>query len=212
MKWFTAAVSSQNLYLKLAIFLTGIAIGLDSSLRQLLLNIVLILLFLLAEPSLFALLVNSLRRILPFFAGYWLFATLFAQRFPDSVFFSVQIIYLVLVTVYVFGKAKMRALAWDSRYIRKCRLINAMFYYAFATGLYVASFAKHFHAHKPNNEAEAILNHLGDVFAAVSGETLTVQTQVNSILNPQQEIFLKPSAANFLGVVFLTIMVLVHGI
>ncbi len=105
MKWLNHPLSGQHFYLKSAVFLTGLAIGLDSSLRQLLIQLVLILTILIFEPKLYLSLLNALKKLLPFFAGYWVFATLFGQEFLTTVFFSVQILYLIAVTVYV-GKCE----------------------------------------------------------------------------------------------------------
>ncbi len=81
MKWLNHPLSGQHFYLKSAVFLTGLAIGLDSSLRQLLIQLVLILTILIFEPKLYLSLLNALKKLLPFFAGYWVFATLFGQEF-----------------------------------------------------------------------------------------------------------------------------------
>ena len=83
MKWLNHPLSGQHFYLKSAVFLTGLAIGLDSSLRQLLIQLVLILTILIFEPKLYLSLLNALKKLLPFFAGYWVFATLFGQ-FADN--------------------------------------------------------------------------------------------------------------------------------
>jgi hypothetical protein len=81
MKFISYPISGQHLYLKLAVFLTGLAIGVDSSLRQLLIQLILILVILGFEPSLYRLFLNSLKRLLPFFAGYW-----FLQLFLLKIF------------------------------------------------------------------------------------------------------------------------------
>ncbi len=114
-----SSLSGQHFYLKSAVFLTGLAIGLDSSLRQLLIQLVLILTILIFEPKLYLSLLNALKKLLPFFAGYWVFATLFGQEFLTTVFFSVQILYLIAVTVYVLGNVKMEQIASQSRWYKK---------------------------------------------------------------------------------------------
>ena len=100
----------QHLYLRLAIFSLGIATGFEASLRQLLTQIALSLFYITVEPQLFAKLGFALRKLLTFLAGYWLFALLFKVEFPQAVLFSLTIIYLILITVAVWGSLDKRML------------------------------------------------------------------------------------------------------
>lgn len=212
MKWMHTAISAQNLFLKLAIFIIGIATALDSSLRQLVAQIILFCLYLLLQPSLFRHLLKAFRRILPFFAGYWLFATLFGQSFPGSVLFSIQIIYLILVSVAVFAEVSMGALAHDSKWARRNKWVNALFYYCFATMLYLHSFFFHYHELKPNAKTNVMINSLGDVFGAVTADTDSIKTEVRNILNSDTYVNSGHSYANPVGIVFLAVLVIVHGL
>ncbi len=212
MKWIKEAISGQNLYLKLALFIIGIATGLDSSLRQLLAQIALFLFFLLLEPKLYCRVISAYRRILPFFAGYWVFATLFAQSFPASILFSVQIIYLLLVTVAVFGDLKMSAIATDSQALRRRGWINAIFFYSFATWLYVQSFFHHYHIRHATYSSEPIALLIEEVFKSVSAETEAVRLQVRALLKPRQIDSHLLIPANVTGLLFLALLIVVNGI
>jgi hypothetical protein len=212
MKWIKTAISGQNLYLKLAIFIIGVATGLDSSLRQLLSQIALFLVFLLLEPRLYCHMLSALRRILPFFAGYWLFATLFSQSYPVSIRFSIQIIYLVLVTVAVFGGVRMCSLAWDSRWIRRFAWVNAMFYYVFATWLYVRSFFHHYRLRQATYGSEPVSILIKEVFNAVVEETERIRARLQEIMAYQKEESHLPGLPNVIGVLFLASLVVVNGL
>ncbi|MDD4310823.1 MAG: hypothetical protein PHO32_10610 [Candidatus Cloacimonetes bacterium] len=212
MKWITAAISSQNLYLKLCILCTGIVMGMDSSLKQLLMQIALILLYLLCEISLFKYLFQAFRRILPFLSGYWLFATLFSQSFPSSVLFSVQIVYLLLVMVAVFGKTEMSTLALDSKWIRKSRHINVVFYYCFATMQFLDSFSLRYKEIKLIGDKEVVMNHVSEVIKAVLHDKASIHEKVTDILSQQSKEGRANSAANFTGLLFLAVLVLLHGV
>ncbi len=66
MKWLQHPISGQHFYLKAAVFLTGLAIGLDSSLRQLVIQLLLILAVLVLEPQLYLALLAAIKKLLPF--------------------------------------------------------------------------------------------------------------------------------------------------
>ncbi|MDY0151726.1 MAG: hypothetical protein RBS43_05590 [Candidatus Cloacimonas sp.] len=212
MKWMRTAISAQNLFLKLAIFITGIATAFDSSLRQLLAQCVLFLVYFLLQISLYKSVANAFRKILPFFAGYWLFSTLFGQLFPDTVRFSVQLIYLILVSVAVFAETPMSSLAFDSKGIRRYRYVAALFYYSFATQLYLQSFVAHYHALKPELQKDSYMEGLGHVFHSVSQDTERIGLQVRSILSSDGQRVVSAGMANELGIIFLALLVLVHGL
>lgn len=212
MKWIRTAISGQNLYLKLAIFITGVVTGLDSSLRQLLAQSVLFLFYFILQVSLYKPLLKAFRKTLPFFSGYWLFATIFGQLFPETVRFSVQLIYLILVSVAVFADTPMSSLAYDSKGIRRYRYVSALFYYSFATQLYLQSFVAHFQASKPELQKDSGLSGLSHVFHSVNNDTERIGQQVRSILSSDNKPIVSRGMANELGIVFLTMLVLVHGL
>ncbi|PKN73657.1 MAG: hypothetical protein CVU50_02790 [Candidatus Cloacimonetes bacterium HGW-Cloacimonetes-3] len=212
MKWMKEAISGQNLYLKLAIFITGIATGFDSSLRQLLAQIALFMVFLLLEPKLYCRLLSAFRRILPFFAGYWVFATLFAQSFPASILFSVQIIYLLLVTVAVFGELKMNFVASDSQSLRRYSWINSLFFFSFATWLYVQSFFHHYRLCHAAYASEPLSRVIEEVVSAVSAETEAIRLQVRELLEYRKVDSHLLSSANVTGLLFLVLLTVVNGV
>ncbi|MDD2230404.1 MAG: hypothetical protein PHY48_13445 [Candidatus Cloacimonetes bacterium] len=212
MKWFKTVITEQNLFIKLAIFITGIATGLESSLRQLIAQIVLFLMFMLLEPRLYRYVLTALRRILPFLTGYWLFATIFAQSFPTSVKFSVHIIFLVLVTVAVFGGVQMSSLASDSHYIRRKPWINAVFFFSFSTWLYVQSFFHHYQHRQKSHTSEPIAKLVEEVFGAVSAETENIRSQLREILAFRKESSHILNAPNIIGIKFLALLVVLNNL
>lgn len=212
MKWFSQAISSQNLYLKLAIFLTGLVTGLESSLRQLLLQFGLFLAFFLFEPSLYRSLLKALRRILPFLAGYWVFVTIFAQSFPDSLFFSLQILYLLLVSVYVFGKLSFELVAYDSVGVRRFGICNYIYFYLIATYMYLKSFFTSYANLQRNNGSAPMLAQVSDILQAVAKETDSIRNRVRSLLNSPLEPQFPRHHVNLLGLLFLTLLVLLHSL
>ncbi|MCK9309803.1 MAG: hypothetical protein M0P99_05995 [Candidatus Cloacimonetes bacterium] len=212
MKWLKTVITEQNLFIKLAIFITGIATGFECSLRQLIAQIALFLMFMLLEPGLYSHVLSALRRILPFLTGYWLFATIFAQSFPTSLKFSVQIIYLILVTVAVFGGVQMSSLASDSHYIRRNPWINALFFFSFSTWLYVKSFFHHYQQRQTNHGSEPIAKLVEEVFAAVTAETEDIRCQLREILAFRKESPSILNAPNITGIIFLALLVVLNNL
>lgn len=209
MKWLSSQISGQNLFLKMAIFITGLVIGLDSSLRQLISQSILFLLYLFLQPRLYLSLFSALKRIISFLAAYWVFATVFKQSFPDSVLFSVQLIYLLMVSVVVFAEVPPKTWAYDSRFIRKLSWINALFYYCFATALFVKSFFRQYQA---ASGVESLKPKLETVFSAVHNDSGIIGHKVRGILATDSREFGNEASADITGIVFLTLLVLVHGL
>ena len=211
MKRISYPISGQHLYLKLAVFLTGLAIGLDSSLRQLLIQLILILVILGFEPSLYLLFLNSLKKLLPFFAGYWVFATLFAQDFLTTVLFSVQILYLIAVTVYVLGNVKLKDIAIESKSLRKWKLANSVFYYLFATMFFIKAFFAEYKNLKQVKGGNLFLAQIADVLKRVSSLSPQINKTVTDLLSFECEKDILNPYVNYLGIFFLAILVIVHG-
>lgn len=212
MKWIQNIISGQNFYLKLAIFATGVVTGIEASLRQLLAQVLLLLVFFAFEPVLYRLILSSLRRVLPFFAAYWLFATLLQQDFPITVQFSIQLIYLLLITVAVMGRVSMLRVAAESYNIRKLGWVNSAFYYLFATWLFVQSFFRQYQIRQREVSSEPVVSLLEAVIKSVSAETEAIRTQLREILaSDDHEVHLF-IPANVCGILFLALLIIVNGL
>jgi hypothetical protein len=212
MKLLYHPVSGQHFYLKSAVFLTGLVIGLDSSLRQLLIQLVLILIILVFEPKLYLSLLNALKKLLPFFAGYWVFATLFGQEFLTTVFFSVQILYLIAVTVYVLGNVKLEQISNQSRGIRKWKPVNSFFYYLFTTVFFTRLFFTEYKNIKLTKKNNLSLAQLFAVLENVYSMSPQISNSVTNLLNFEEDNVTSNRKANYLGVFFLALLIIVHGI
>ncbi len=212
MKWIQNIISGQNFYLKLAIFATGVVTGIEASLRQLLAQVLLLLVFFAFEPVLYRLILSSLRRVLPFFAAYWLFATLLQQDFPITVQFSIQLIYLLLITVAVMGRVSMLRVAAESYNVRKLGWVNSAFYYLFATWLFVQSFFRQYQIRQREVSSEPVVSLLEAVIKSVSAETEAIRTQLREILaSDDHEVHLF-IPANVCGILFLALLIIVNGL
>lgn len=212
MKFLPTAISKQHIYLKAAIFLTGLVTGLDSSLKQLVMQAVLFLLAMLLEPSLYLSCFRAFKKIIPFLAAYWVGATLFNTDFLMSVTFSVQLLYLILVTVWVFGRQSFEVWARDSRKLRRIKWINNVFAFAIHTVLYVNSFFAGYARIKPDGNANRLFHDLGDVYREVAAKSPQIQLQVQNILTAQPQRIPNRKYSHLLGLVFLAALALIHGV
>lgn len=212
MKFLTTPISGQHLYLKAVILITGLVSGLDSSISQLPKEGALLILFMLLEPALYRSLFKALRTIVPFLAAYWVFSTLFGQLFPKSIFFTVQVLYLVLVSVYVFSRPDFSAWAYDCRRLRKLKGINTLFVFSLSTLLFVRRFFAGFSAIRSQGGAKLPLAEVGNVFQSVAAESGKIGDEVQRILENQPQERPHRFLANALGIVFLALLVIVHGV
>jgi len=212
MKFLPTAISKQHIYLKAAVFLTGLVTGLDSSLKQLVMQAVLFLVAMLMEPALYRSCFRAFKKIIPFLAAYWVGATLFNTDFLVSVTFSVQLIYLILVTVWVFARQSFEVWAWDSRKLRRFKWINSVFAFAIYTVLYVNSLFAGYARIKPGSNANQLFHEMGDVYRDVANNSPVIQAGVQGILAAQPQRILNRKYAHLFGLAFLAALALIHGV
>lgn len=212
MKWLAHSISDQHFYLKTAVFITGLAIGLDSSLRQLVIQLLLLLVILAIEPSLYLLFLRALKKLLPFFAAYWIFATLFAQDFLTTVFFSVQILYLIAVTVYVLGKVHLAKIAAESYGLRRWKLVNSLFYYLIATVYFIRAFFAEYKSLKLTKGSNLFLAQISEILNRVSLLSPQIHESVTELLNSKATENTVNLSANYMGILLLALMVIVHSL
>lgn len=212
MKFLTTPISGQHLYLKAVILITGLVSALDSSIVQLPKESALFLLFMLTEPALYRNLFKAFKTIVPFLAAYWVFSTLFGQLFPRSMFFTVQVLYLLLVSVYVFARPDFSVWAYDCRRLRRLKWINTLFVFSLSTLLFVRRFFAGFRMISAKGGAKLPVAEIGSVFQSVAADSGKIEAQVQSIL--ESEPLERPHGffVNALGILFLALLVIVHGV
>ncbi|MEF3694538.1 MAG: hypothetical protein V3576_04235 [Candidatus Cloacimonadota bacterium] len=214
MRLFTGILSEQNLWLKLLIFAVACVLGFDAKIRQLLLLIVLFLVYYLFEPSVYGKLVLALRRVLPFFTAYWLFATLFNTAFPEMLHFSLQIIYFLVISIYCLGTIDTRHFMLDTRKMQRYRWFNQITYVVLATALFIRSYFELLQQHKLNRSASlsSVFGYFAEVIKQNYASAKQVESEVESSINSElihREFFV---GQNLLAFGFLTALVLVGSI
>ena len=203
----------QNLYLRLLIVLLALVGTLEASLRQVGAQIALFLAFLLAEPALLPKLLRGLRLSLPFFAAYWLLATLLGKPFPEMLAFSLKLVFFIIVTVYAFGSLNLDIVLRDTRTLRHTGWGNRLVRFALATALYLRAYASYFAEYKPQG-GTSIASLLDCVFAGgakVYASSEAIAGQLDRALSGPVALAARP-AADCLALLLLSLSVLIQAI
>jgi hypothetical protein len=207
-----SVLADQHLYLRLVIMIVALTGNLEATLRQICFQMALLIVFALLDLSVYPKLLRALRKILPFVAGYWLFATLMRTPFPAMMLFTLKLVYFVQVTVYVLSHLDTAKLLRDTARMRRFRWGNAVIYYLLATMLFLKANARVFSSFqlrgksKPGEVLDAVVEGARENFAKAS----SIDTIINQELSDA-----KPSGftgADVLGICLLALMVMVNSI
>ena len=212
MKFLIKPISGQHLLIKAVILITGLVSGLDSSIIQLPREGALFLLFMLLEPAMYRSLGKALKTVLPFLAAYWCFSTLLGQEFPKSALFTAQVLYLLVVTVYVFARPDFSAWAHDCRWLRRIKCVNTIFVFGLSTLLFVRRLFAEFRLLRSEHQSPVPVAAIGEVFTKVASDSDKIGSEVQRIMESQAGAHPQANAANALGITFLAILVIIHGV
>jgi hypothetical protein len=206
-------LSRQNLYLRLLILFLALVGTVDASLRQVLVQILLYLAFFLLNPSLYLMLLKALRRILLFFAGYWLFATVFGIPFPQMLLFSAKITLFVIVTVYAFGNLSWERLLHDTKRLRSWTWGERLVSFFMATTLFFRSYSRqlskdHF---KAGNSIGSFLDRMIAAGQEVYGKTELVRSQMDEALRKDTALPAE-TGANLFALLVLALMAVTNSL
>ncbi len=204
-------IRNQHLYLKFAIFLFGIAGTLEVSLRQLALQSLLFILFLATEPRLYALVIFAFRKLLPFFAAYWLLATLFKIEFMVSVLFSGKILHLVFITVAAWGAVDKSALLGQSKLFRKTKIGKNVLSFTLATYLFLQEYIKSYKELPKSEKLGLIVDRAILAGKSVHDKSESIDQEVQELLVQEVPAGSGYWLANLTGLLFLCLLGLAHS-
>ncbi|HRY83555.1 MAG TPA: hypothetical protein P5533_02865 [Candidatus Cloacimonadota bacterium] len=214
MKENTGILAEQSTWLKLIILLISFTLGLDASFRQLLWLLGVFLLIFISDLSVFSKLLIALRRILPFLAGYWVFATLFTLQFPAMLLFSLQVLYFLVITVYCVGTIDMKHFLQDTGYLQKYRFSRSLIYLILATSLFIRKYFMLL-GERQISGGDSIKNVLAS-FASLIGENfahaMEVEDTIKSSLEHDRGHRVFFTFPNFLAFCFLAAVVIVGSL
>ncbi|MDD3562573.1 MAG: hypothetical protein PHR32_02730 [Candidatus Cloacimonetes bacterium] len=202
----------QHLYLRLAIFSLGIATGFEASLRQLITQIALSLFYISVEPQLFAKLGFALRKLLTFLAGYWLFTLLFKVEFPQAVLFSLTIIYLILITVAVWGSLDKRMLLAQCKPCRNFQTGRSVLSFSLATYFFIKRYFAEYQSLDKQENIAGILDRAIRAGLKVHEGAGAIEDKVQTLLREDYHPPTRQPAANLYGLIFLSLLIVLSNI
>lgn len=214
MKRARSLIADQNLYLKLLIMFMALAGNIDASLRQIIMQNTLFLLFFLLDISFYSSLIGALRRVLPFFAGYWLFAVLLGSPFPQMVLFSLKLVLFVQVSVYVIAQQSIKYVLEDTVGLRKRRWGSTLIYYMMATALFIRAYSRYFTRHKlqAGSTISQVLDVVADGAKQSLGAARVIERQIASGMNSVHAPAFSRSGSGLVGLCLLTMMVIINSV
>ncbi len=205
---------AQNCWLKALIFAVAVAGGCFASIRHLTYQTITFLVYFLYDARIFCRIGFALRKLLPFFAGYWVFATLWSIDFMDMLSFSLRLLFLVLISVYIFGTFEIEQLMQDSITIRRNRVVKRVFYYALAIWLFIQAYFQ-IYAASGLRESKSMQNVMNKVILALSTNyqnSPQIDAEVCAILERTYEARQTISYPNLIAVVFLAILSIIYAL
>lgn len=202
----------QHLYLRLAIFSLGIATGFEASLRQLLTGVALSLLYITVEPELFAKLGFALKKILTFLAGYWVFALLFKIEFPQAVLFSLTIIYLILITVAVWGSLDKRMLLAQCHRLHNFQTGRSLLSFSLTTYFFIKRYFAEYQGLQKQENIAGILDRAIRAGLTVHEGAGAIEDKVQTLLREDYHPPTRQPAANLYGLIFLSLLILLSNL
>ncbi|HPN40588.1 MAG TPA: hypothetical protein PKX36_03590 [Candidatus Cloacimonadota bacterium] len=205
------ALTDQHLYLRLLILLIALVGNLGSSLRQLLLQIGLFLLFSLLDVHSLFRLVRALRFILVFLAAYWLFGTILCTQFPVMLLFSIRMIFFAQVSVYAFSHLSLPRTLHDCSALLKYPRGRGLLTYLAATVLFVQGFQRHW-SQTGNSKGITLTDRFMNVSKACLAEGDAIAIRLDAAMaDPSLYQDAKP-ASGLIGLALMTLMVLAGAV
>lgn len=204
-------LSEQNLWLKLIILVIAFVLGIDATLRQQLLLIGLFTIYYLLEYPIFGKVLLALRRLLPFLATYWLFATLFGTDFPEMVFFSLQVLFFLFVSVYCLGTTDLKHFMLDTGRMQNLNFFHQFTYVILATGLFIRGYFELLQQNKveAGSSIGSVVGHFTQIMKENFARAKAVEAEVEMNIRDESGHHNFFVYQNLIAIVFLTLIVVI---
>lgn len=205
-------IRQQHVLLRLLIFLVSMSTAFEVSLRQLISQTLLFLIYFAAEPLLYGRFIFAVRKLLTFFAGYWVFTLLFKVEFPLAVIFSMKILYLVLITVAVWASLDKARLWSELKPLCNSKICKSLLSYSLATWLFIK---RYFELYRGMDRQDSIAGILDKTLLSgkqVYDQSDAIETKVLYYIQNDSPLPRINLRANFYGLLFLCLLVLVNGL
>jgi len=205
-------IRNQHLAMKLAIFVIAIAGAFEATWRQLAIQFLIFLIFMLLEHQTYAKLLFALRRALFFLTAYWVFVTLFAADFLAALLFSARIIYLVLVMVAVWGAINKPLMLRQCRPCTRFEAGRKLVSYLLSTVYFMQAYFQAYKDMPRSEKLQDILQNALDAGTRVHAQSAEIAAKVENELS--SALVIEPSTikANLVAAIFLFVLVMVGSL
>lgn len=205
-------LSQQHIALKMGIFIIGIASAFEVNIRQLACQSALFLFFMLLDKSLYRKLLFALRKLLLFFTGYWIFATLFKLDFLQALLFSGRILYLLFVMVFCWGAVDKKMLLSQSRYYLRNRFGKSLISFGLNTFYFLQEYLKSFRQLSSSEELSSLIDNAVQAGREVHLQSKAIAAKVEATIAAADLESQHNTLANTLGLGFICILVILSNI
>jgi len=205
-------IRNQHVFLKLVVFTIGISTSFEVSHRQLAAQSLLLFLYLLADLRLYASFLFAVRKLLTWFAAYWIFALIFRVEFLQSLMFSFKIIYLILLTVAVWASTDKARLWAELNSLRGVAGLKPMFSYFLATYLFLKEYLNIYRIQGTPSGIYDAIEHAIETGKRLHQQSSLIGAKVNRLMQMDAQ---KPAMcirANLYGLLFLSLLGIVYSI
>ncbi len=143
----------QNYWLKLFILLLGSVMCVAAPVKALVLMTGLNLLYLIVSPSIFISIWIGIKKFIPFFAGYSLFAMLMGMEYIGILYFQLRILNLILLMVYFAAGLNLKRLMEDMQHLKSSGWFSTALFFILAISVFIKEFRAYYlkHKTKPDN-------------------------------------------------------------
>lgn len=206
-------IKHQHLYVKLGIFVIGLAAGFEVSLRQLTAQSFLFLIFMALDHTLYFKLFFALKKMISFMAAYWIFATIFAVDYMVTLRFSLQLCYFILIMVFVLGEMDAKALVSQCLLCKYSPKASKMLSFIMASYLFMQEYIKAFSIVKGDNgNLRDILQGAIQTGKDEHAKQSEIAARINCCITAGVSISPQAKWANLIGLLFLSCLGLVYSL
>lgn len=134
----------QNILIKLAIMLIASTSAIVSTQKVLIYLLLSCIIYFLVSPVIYKFILKGIRFLLPFFAAYSLFATVFGIDFVDMLVFILRITILSAFVVFFSVSLYLYRFLEDTQFLKQNLITTVLLTYAIATLLFLRSFVSYY--------------------------------------------------------------------
>ena len=171
------------------------------------------IIYFVVSPPIFKYLIKGIRFLLPMFAAYSVFATMFGIPFLEILIFLVRILFLSFFVIYFAVSLYLYRFMEDSQFLKSSSFTNGILIYLIATFIYLRKFVSYYNSvpKDENYKSRYISVLVAKLINAISDNWKNknnIQYETEHLVS---RFYLRPvfiTKGNILGCIYLTILIL----